>query len=94
MIGVVVADPRAHLGRWQQAAGVVVADVAYRHSDLGGELLDRELVARHTSVACRRARLGCRSDPARASRSDPAPAGRGDAAARGAAAPAGRAPAG
>ena len=45
VVGAVVADARAHLGRGQQAAGVVVADVAHRHAHLGGELLDRQVVA-------------------------------------------------
>ena len=45
VLGAVVADARAHLRRGQQAAGVVVADVAHRHADLGGELLDRQVVA-------------------------------------------------
>ena len=40
-----VPDTRAHLGRSEQAARVVVADVADRHPDLGGELLDRQIVA-------------------------------------------------
>jgi hypothetical protein len=44
VLGVVIADPRAHLGRRKQAPRVVVADVAHRHPDLGGELLDCEVV--------------------------------------------------
>ena len=43
VLGVVVADARAHLGRGQQPARMVVADVAHRHPDLGGELLDRQV---------------------------------------------------
>ncbi len=47
VIGVVVADPGPHLGRGEQAAGLVVADVAHRHPRLGRELLDREASLRH-----------------------------------------------
>jgi len=39
----VVADALAHLGRRQQTARLVVADVPHRHAGAGGELLDRQL---------------------------------------------------
>ena len=44
VLGAVVADARSDLGRRQQPARVVVADVAHGHPDLRGELLDGELV--------------------------------------------------
>ena len=42
VLGAVVAGAGADLGRRQQAARLVVADVAHRHAGLVGELLDRQ----------------------------------------------------
>ena len=44
VLGAVVADPGPDLRRGKQPARVVVADVAHRHADLRGELLDRQVV--------------------------------------------------
>lgn len=43
VLGVVVADPLSHLGRRQQPARLVGADVAHRHAAPCGELLDRQV---------------------------------------------------
>ena len=51
VLGAVEAHARAYLRRGQQAAGVVVADVAHRHPDLARKLLDREVGRRGRRVA-------------------------------------------
>ena len=43
VLGPVVAGARPHVGRREQPARLVVADVAHRHARLVGELFDRQL---------------------------------------------------
>ena len=63
VVGAVVADARAHLGRGQQPARVVVADVPHRHPDLGRELLDRQVAVQTCRPRPDRVRRSCRSLP-------------------------------